>query len=70
MLLIWAFLLLYPFNAFADSPTVEIKSTVDQVIQILTNPQLQGRAKSKNVEKGCAKPSLSASISGRWPNVR
>src|SRR5262245_11524107 len=36
---IWAFLFLYPLNAFADSPTVQIKSTVDQAIQILTDPQ-------------------------------
>jgi len=51
MLLIWAFLLLYPFNTFADSPTVEIKSTVDQVIQILTNPQLQGEGKKQERRK-------------------
>src|SRR5262245_44315850 len=69
-LLIWAFLSFYPCNAFADSPTIQIKSTVDQVIQILTNPQLQGGRKSKNVEKGSAKRSLSASISKRWLNVR
>ena len=50
-LLIWAFLLLYPFNAFADSPTVEIKSTVDQVIQILTNPQLQGEDRKQERRK-------------------
>jgi phospholipid transport system substrate-binding protein len=50
-LLIWAFLLLYPFNTFADSPTVEIKSTVDQVIQILTNPQLQGEGKKQERRK-------------------
>jgi phospholipid transport system substrate-binding protein len=51
MLLIWTFLLLYPFNTFADSPTVEIKSTVDQVIQILTNPQLQGEGKKQERRK-------------------
>ena len=39
------------FNAFADSPTVEIKSTVDQVIQILTNPQLQGEGKKQERRK-------------------
>ena len=50
-LLIWAFLLLYPFNAFADSPIVEIKSTVDQVIQILTNPQLQGEGRKQERRK-------------------
>ena len=50
-LLIWAFLLFLPFNAFADSPTVEIKSTVDQVIQILTNPQLQGESKKQERRK-------------------
>ena len=50
-LLIWAFLLLYPFNAFADSPTVEIKSTVDQVIQILSNPQLQGEGRKQERRK-------------------
>jgi phospholipid transport system substrate-binding protein len=50
-LLVWAFLFLYPSNAFADSPTVEIKSTVDQVIQILTNPQLQGEGKKQERRK-------------------
>ena len=50
-LLIWAFLLFLPFDAFADSPTVEIKSTVDQVIQILTNPQLQGESKKQERRK-------------------
>ena len=49
--LIWAFLLFLPFNAFADSPTVEIKSTVDQVIQTLTNPQLQGEGKKQERRK-------------------
>jgi len=48
---LWAFLFLYPFNAFADSPTVQIKSTVDQVIQILTNPQLQGEVKKQERRK-------------------
>ena len=46
-LLIWAFLLFLPFNAFADSPTVQIKSTVDQVIQILTDAQLQRESKKQ-----------------------
>ena len=46
-LLILAFLFLYPLNAFAGGPTVQIKSTVDQVIQILTNPQLQGEGKKQ-----------------------
>ena len=50
-ILILAFLLFLPFNAFADSPTVEIKSTVDQVIQILTNPQLQGEGKKQERRK-------------------
>src|SRR6266540_3340588 len=50
-LLIWAFLLFLPFNALADSPTVEIKSTVDQVIQILTNPQLQGEGRKQERRK-------------------
>ena len=45
--LIWAFLLFLPFNAFADSPTVQIKSTVDQVIQILTDAQLQRESKKQ-----------------------
>ena len=49
--MIWAFLLLLPFNAFADSPTVEIKSTVDQVIQILTDPQLRGEGKKQERRK-------------------
>ena len=50
-LLIWAVLLLYPFNVFADSPTVEIKSAVDQVIQILSNPQLQGEGRKQERRK-------------------
>lgn len=50
-LLIWALLLLYPFNVFADSPTVEIKSAVDQVIQILRNPQLQGEGSKQERRK-------------------
>src|SRR5258708_28209742 len=50
-LLIWAFLLFLPFNAFTDSPTVQIKSTVDQVIKILTNPQLQGEGKKQERRK-------------------
>src|SRR4029434_7153358 len=50
-LLIWAFLFLYPLNAFAGGPTVQIKSTVDQVIQILTDPQLQGEGKKQERRK-------------------
>jgi phospholipid transport system substrate-binding protein len=50
-LLIWAFLLFLPFNALADSPTVQIKSTVDQVIQILTNPQLRGEGRKQERRK-------------------
>jgi phospholipid transport system substrate-binding protein len=50
-LLIWAFLLFLPFDALADSPTVEIKSTVDEVIQILTNSQLQGEGKKQERRK-------------------
>ena len=50
-LLICAFLLFLPFNALADSPTVQIKSTVDQVIQILTNPQLQGEGRKQERRK-------------------
>jgi phospholipid transport system substrate-binding protein len=50
-LLIWAFLLFFPFNALADSPTVQIKSTVDQVIQILTNPQIQGEGRKQERRK-------------------
>jgi phospholipid transport system substrate-binding protein len=42
---------LHPFNAFAESPTDQIKSTVDQVIQILTNPQLQGEEKKQERRK-------------------
>ena len=49
--MIWAFLLFLPFDAFADSPTVQIKSTVDQVIQILTNPQLQGEGRKQERRK-------------------
>jgi phospholipid transport system substrate-binding protein len=51
MLLIWAFLFLYPLNAFAGEPTVQIKSTVDQVIQILTNTQLQGEGRKQERRK-------------------
>ena len=69
-LLMCAFLLVYPFDVFAESPTAQIKATVDQVIQLLTDAQLQGESKSKNAEKGCARPSLSASISSSWRNVR
>jgi phospholipid transport system substrate-binding protein len=50
-LLLWAFLLFLPFNALADSPTVQIKSTVDQVIQILTSPQLQGEGRKQERRK-------------------
>src|SRR5262245_39016253 len=50
-LLIWAFLSFHPFHAFADSPTLQIKSTVDQVIQTLTNPQLQGDGKRQERRK-------------------
>jgi phospholipid transport system substrate-binding protein len=50
-LLVWAFLFLYPLNAFAGGPTLQIKSTVDQVIQILTNPQLQGEGKRQERRK-------------------
>jgi len=50
-LLIWALLSFYPCNAFADSPTAQIKATVDQVIQILTNPQLQGEGKKQERRK-------------------
>ena len=51
MLLIGAFLLLYSFNAYAESPIVEIKSTVDQAIQILTDPQLRGEGKKQERRK-------------------
>ena len=40
-----ALLLLYPFKAFAISPTVQVKSSVEQVIRILSDPRLQGEAK-------------------------
>jgi phospholipid transport system substrate-binding protein len=50
-LLIWAFLLFLPFKAFAESPIVEIKSTVDQAIQILTDPQLRGESKTQERRK-------------------
>ena len=42
-----ALLLLYPFKAFAVSPTEQVKSTVDQVVKILTDPQLWGEAKTE-----------------------
>src|SRR5262245_14946640 len=50
-LLIWTLLSFYPFNAFANSPTMQIKSTVDQVIQTLTNPQLQGEGNKQERRK-------------------
>jgi len=51
MLLIWVLLFLYPLNAFAGDPTVQIKSTVDQVIQTLSNPTLQGEGKKQERRK-------------------
>jgi len=51
LLLMCAFLLVYPFNVLADSPTAQIKATVDQVIQILTDTQLQGEAKKQERRK-------------------
>lgn len=46
---LWLFLLVvllfHPFNAFAEGPTLLVKSTVDQVIKILTDPNLQGESK-------------------------
>ena len=51
MLLIGAFLLLYPFNAYAESPIVEIRSTVDQTVQILTDPQLRGESRKQERRK-------------------
>ena len=50
-LLMCAFLLVYPFDVFAESPTAQIKATVDQVIQILTDAQLQGEAKKQERRK-------------------
>jgi phospholipid transport system substrate-binding protein len=38
------FLCLLATSAAADSPTVEIKSTVDQVIKLLTDPRLSGES--------------------------
>ena len=58
MLLIGAFLLLYSFNAYAESPIVEIKSTVDQAIQILTDPQLQGEGKKARTPEKAARSHL------------
>src|SRR6476619_32465 len=51
MLLIWVLLFLYPLNAFAGDPTVQIKSTVDQVIQTLSNTTLQGEGKKQERRK-------------------
>src|SRR5215510_10110717 len=51
-LLICAFLLVCPFDVFAESPTAQIKAPVDQVIQILTDAQLQGEAKKQERRKG------------------
>ena len=50
-ILTWAFLFLYPLNVFAGAPTVQIKATVDQVIQTLTTPQLQGEGKKQERRK-------------------
>jgi len=41
----------YSFNAYGESPIVEIKSTVDQAIQILTDPQLRGESKKQERRK-------------------
>ena len=49
--LLWAFLLFLPFNAYAESPIVEVKSTVDQAIQILTDPQFRGESKKQERRK-------------------
>jgi len=38
-------------HAMTDSPTAEVKSTVDQVIRILTNPQYQAEAKREDRRK-------------------
>lgn len=46
-LFLWAFIFLYPFTLFADSPTTQIKTPVDQVIKILTDPRFQGEGKKK-----------------------
>lgn len=42
-----ASLLFLTSNVFADGPTLQIKSAVDRVTQILTDPQLQGEVKNK-----------------------
>jgi phospholipid transport system substrate-binding protein len=49
--ILWAVVFLYPLTAFAGDPTVQIKSTVDQVIQTLTDPQLQGEGKRQERRK-------------------
>ncbi len=46
-----AFSLAGESNAIADSPTAEIKSTVDQVIKILTNPRYKGEANKEERRK-------------------
>src|SRR5215510_4246099 len=51
LLLMCAFLLVYPLNVLADSPTAQIKATVDQVIQILTDAQLRGEGKKQERRK-------------------
>ena len=51
-LFVWAFLLFFPFNASAGGAIVQIKATVDQVIQILTDAQLQGESKKQERRKG------------------
>lgn len=46
-----ALLLLFASDAFADGPTVQIKSAVDHALKILTDPRFQGEAKKKERRK-------------------
>ena len=65
-----AFLLVYPFDVFAESPTAQIKTTVDQVIQILTDAQLQGENRKQEHRKRLRETIFIRSIFSRWRNVR
>jgi len=62
--------LVYPFDVFAESPTAQIKTTVDQVIQILTDAQLQGENRKQEHRKRLRETIFIRSIFSRWRNVR
>ena len=56
-LYLWVFLLLLAPNAFADSPTVQIKSAVDRVIKILTDPRFHEEAQ-KSERRGLLRQTI------------